>query len=88
MARRKNIEHLSRLVDRVIENRNTYQLIGFPNKEGDFSSSVVRCNPKCLAEALRHYGAFTDDEVTLVSHLDIGDYKSWGCEKCMVIRIA
>ena len=88
MARRKKIEHLSRLVDSSIEGRRVFQLIGFPNKEGDFSTSVVRCSPKSIADALRHYGTFSDDEVRLVSHLNVGDYKSWSAEKCMIIRIA
>lgn len=88
MARRKNIEHLSRLVDSSIKGRLVYQLIGFPNNEGDFSTSVVRCAPKSIGDALRHYGTFSDDEVRLVSHLNVGEYKSWGGDNCMIIRIA
>ena len=90
MARRCNVEHLSRLVNGTegSEDRRVFQLIGFPNEKGDYSSSVVRCVPNSIAKALRHYGHFTDDDVNVVSHLDVGTYKNWGAERCMVVRIA
>lgn len=88
MARRRNIEHLSRFVGGVEENRLVFQLIGFPDKNGDFVSNLVRCTPNRIGEAIRHYGTFSDDEVRLVSHLQVGNYKSWGADKCMIIRIA
>lgn len=90
MARRCNIEHLSRIVDSTEgnENRRVFQLIGFPDEDGDYSSNVVRCVPKEIAKAMRYYGRFTDDDIRVVSALSVGAYKNWGAEKCMVVRIA
>ena len=34
------------------------------------------------------YGNFTDDDARLVEHLGVGNYKSWGTDKCMIIRVA
>ena len=92
MARRKNIEHLSRFVDgtKGKEGRKVFQLIGFPDENGDYSSSIVRCVSTLISvrNALRYYGTFSDDEVRLVSQLSVGEYKKWGAENCMVVRIA
>ena len=91
MARRRNIERISRIVDSIHnneDNRRTFQLIGFPNEYGDYSTSVVRCVPQKIAEAMRYYGTFTDDDIRIVSALHVGNYKCWGAEKCMVVRIA
>jgi hypothetical protein len=89
MARR-NIEHLSRSVSSTEgnEGRKVFQLIGFPNEKGDYTSNVVRCVPKSIAKAMRHYGTFTDDEIRVINALSVGAYKNWGAEKCMVVRIA
>ena len=92
MGRRNNVEHLSRFVDgtKGNEDRRVFQLIGFPDENGDYSSSIVRCKSTLLsvARAMRYYGTFTDDDIRVVNALSVGNYKNWGAEKCMVIRIA
>ena len=92
MARRKNVEHLSRLVDgtKGKEGRKVFQLISFPDENGDYSSSIVRCQNTLLsvAKAMRYYGTFTDDDIRVVNALSVGNYKNWGAENCMVVRIA
>ena len=88
MARKPNIEHLERFISSADENRRVFQLIGFPDQDGDYSSTLIRCVPKSIGRAFRHYGDFSNDEITIISHLTIGSYKNWGAERCMVIRIA
>ena len=90
MKRRPNIEHLSRLVGGTNghERRKVFQLIGFPDNDGDYSSSIVRCIPSKIAKAMRYYGTFTDDEIRTINALSVGAYKNWGSDRCMVVRIA
>jgi hypothetical protein len=90
MAKRNNIEHMSRIVGGIMSDRRVYQLIGFPDENGDYSSSIVRCENTLLsvAKAMRYYGTFTNDDIRVVNALSVGEYKSWGAERSMVIRIA
>ena len=90
MARRKNVEHLSRFVDgtKGKEGRKAFQLISFPDEKGDYSSSVVRCNSTLLSvkDAMRYYGTFTDDEIRVINAISVSEYRKWG--DYMVVRIA
>ena len=92
MGKRNSIEHLYRFVDgtKGKEGRKVFQVIGFPDENGDYSSSIVRCENTLLsvAKAMRYYGTFTNDDIRVVNALSVGEYKSWGAERSMVIRIA
>ena len=92
MGRRNSVEHLYHLVDgtKGKEGRKVFQLIGFPDENGDYSSTIVRCEDTLLsvAKAMRYYGSFTNDDIRVVNALSVGNYKNWGAEKCMIIRIA
>lgn len=89
MARKKDIEELSRVVSGTFgDKRKCFQLIGFPNIEGDFSSTMVRCREGKEEKMLRHYGQFSNTDIETIKHLGVGEYKCWGTDSCMVVRIA
>jgi len=89
MARKKNIEELSRVVSGTYgDKRKCFQLIGFPNSVGDFSSTMVRCREGKEEEMLRYYGHFSNNDIETIKLLGVGMYKCWGTDSCMVVRIA
>ena len=89
MVRKKDIEQLSRVISSTFDDkRRCYQLIGFPDNKGDFSSTMVRCREGKEKEMLGCYGYFSDNDIETIKLLGVGTYKCWGTDKCMVVRIA
>jgi hypothetical protein len=89
MTRKKDIEELSRVVSGTFgDKRKCFQLIAFPDNDGDFSSTIVRCREGKEAGMLRYYGQFSNNEIEVVKLLGVGEYKCWGTDRCMVVRIA
>ena len=91
VGRKKSIEELSRVVSGTYnDTRRCYHLIGFADERGDFSATTIKCRNdfKTIFKMLNMYGNFTDDDARLVEHLGVGNYKSWGTDKCMIIRVA
>lgn len=89
MARKKDIEELSRVVSGTFgDKRKCFQLIGFPDIYGDFSSTIVRCREGKEEEMLMRYGYFSNTDIETIKHLGVGEYKCWGTDRCMVVRIA
>lgn len=97
MARRKNIEHLYRKGSSLcLENgRRDYVLIGLPDvkhahisdKYGDYVVNHVRCVEKCIAEAVRYYGFFSNEDIERIKAMQVGEvFKADDCS--MVIRVA
>lgn len=97
MARRKNIEHLYHNGSSLCleKGRRDYMLIALPDEEmakksdkyGDYGINHVRCVEKCISDAVRHYGNFTDEDVEHIKAMKIGD--NWlADEHSLIIRVA
>lgn len=96
MARRKNIEHLYRYVGERNDGRRHYVLVGFPNVEKehldddyrDFCVNHISCVDKCIEDAIRDYGRFTEQEIEEIKGLDIQESIYFSYEDGFIIRVA